>query len=114
MPFLCPLCAFARAHVSVSEMLIVFWDQVVLVPTHRTYMDFLVVSYVLFGLDLPVPHIAAAEDFLQLKALSEVLRRCGAFFMRRQYQVFAGPRRGTGACTKPECSPERTRRTSPF
>lgn len=31
---------------------------VLLVPTHRSYMDFLVLSYVFFLLDVPVPIIA--------------------------------------------------------
>ncbi len=33
---------------------------VLLMPTHRSYMDFLLVSYVFYHYDLPLPVIAAA------------------------------------------------------
>lgn len=33
---------------------------VLLMPTHRSYMDFLLVSYVFYDYDLPLPVIAAA------------------------------------------------------
>lgn len=31
---------------------------IVLIPTHRSYVDFLIVSYVFFEFDLPLPRIA--------------------------------------------------------
>jgi glyceronephosphate O-acyltransferase len=39
---------------------------VVLIPTHRSYVDFLIVSYIFFEYNLPVPRIAAGEDFLAI------------------------------------------------
>jgi len=39
---------------------------IVLLPSHRSYADFLLLSYVFFAYNLPVPHIAAAEDFAKL------------------------------------------------
>lgn len=32
---------------------------VILMPNHRSYVDFLVISYILFNYDIPVPVIAA-------------------------------------------------------
>lgn len=32
---------------------------VILMPSHRSYMDFLIISYILFTYDIPVPVIAA-------------------------------------------------------
>ncbi|XP_035232663.1 dihydroxyacetone phosphate acyltransferase-like [Stegodyphus dumicola] len=58
---------------------------VLYLPTHRSYADFLLVSYVCFYFDLPVPVIAAGLDFLGLKALSFLLRGAGAFFIRRSF-----------------------------
>ncbi|KAG8197369.1 hypothetical protein JTE90_013495 [Oedothorax gibbosus] len=52
-------------------------------PTHRSYSDFLLVSYVCFYFNLPMPVIAAGLDFLGLKFLSFLLRGAGAFFIRR-------------------------------
>lgn len=39
---------------------------VVLIPTHRSYLDFLILSYVFFAYNLPMPRIAAGEDFLSV------------------------------------------------
>lgn len=56
---------------------------VVLMPTHRSYMDFLIISYVLFTYDIPVPVIAAGLPLAGMKLVGEILRRSGAFFIRR-------------------------------
>nr|XP_048306157.1 dihydroxyacetone phosphate acyltransferase isoform X3 [Myodes glareolus] len=58
---------------------------VVLLPSHRSYIDFLMLSFVLYNYDLPVPVIAAGMDFLGMKLVGELLRMSGAFFMRRTF-----------------------------
>ncbi|XP_074649512.1 dihydroxyacetone phosphate acyltransferase-like [Tubulanus polymorphus] len=58
---------------------------VVLMPTHRSYTDFLLLSYVCYHYELPVPVIAAAMDFMSMKFVGDVLRGCGAFFIRRTF-----------------------------
>ncbi|VDK48255.1 unnamed protein product [Anisakis simplex] len=60
-------------------------DVVVFMPTHRTYMDFLLVSLLCFDMDMPLPIIAAGMDFMNSKLMGEALRRCGAFFIRRMF-----------------------------
>ena len=57
---------------------------IVLAPTHRSYVDFLIVSYILFANQVPVPHIAAGMDFLAIRGVNHLLRMCGAFFIRRK------------------------------
>lgn len=59
---------------------------VIIVPTHKSYIDFLIVSFVLFAYDIPVPHIAAGEDFLGLSFVATLLRKGGAFFLRRTFR----------------------------
>ena len=59
---------------------------VILVPSHRSYLDFLLVSYIMFHLKLRVPHICAGEDFLGVKFVHHILRRSGAFYMRRTFK----------------------------
>ncbi|XP_007560978.1 dihydroxyacetone phosphate acyltransferase isoform X2 [Poecilia formosa] len=56
---------------------------VILMPNHRSYIDFLVVSYILFNYDIPVPVIAAGIPLAGMKIVGEMLRRSGAFFIRR-------------------------------
>ncbi|OEH76515.1 NAD-binding domain 4 domain-containing protein [Cyclospora cayetanensis] len=56
---------------------------VLLLPTHRSYMDFLLVSYVCFTYGIPLPFIAADEAFGSIAVVHRVLRRAGAFFVVR-------------------------------
>ncbi|KAK7907576.1 hypothetical protein WMY93_016188 [Mugilogobius chulae] len=58
---------------------------VVLLPSHRSYMDFLLVSYILYTYDLALPVIAAGMDFMGMKFVGEMLRMSGAFFIRRSF-----------------------------
>ena len=51
-------------------------------PTHRSHVDYLLVSYLFFGLDLPVPHIGAGEN-LNIPVLGSILSHSGAFFIKR-------------------------------
>ncbi|XP_054910199.1 dihydroxyacetone phosphate acyltransferase isoform X3 [Poeciliopsis prolifica] len=58
---------------------------VVLLPSHRSYMDFLLMSYILYTYDLALPVIAAGMDFMGMKIIGEMLRMSGAFFIRRSF-----------------------------
>lgn len=57
----------------------------VYVPNHRSHIDYLILSYLLFTEGIAIPHIAAGDN-LDLPILGALLRRCGAFFMRRSYR----------------------------
>lgn len=48
-------------------------------------MDFLLISYICYELEFPLPAIAAGMDFFHMKVVGELLRRCGAFFIRRSF-----------------------------
>ncbi|XP_071392727.1 dihydroxyacetone phosphate acyltransferase isoform X2 [Centroberyx affinis] len=56
---------------------------VILMPNHRSYVDFMVISYLLFTYDLPIPVIAAGVPLAGMKIIGEIFRRSGAFFIRR-------------------------------
>ncbi|CAH1793298.1 unnamed protein product [Owenia fusiformis] len=58
---------------------------VLLMPSHRSYADFLLLSYVFFHYDLPLPVIAAAMDFMGMKFIGSLLRNSGAFYIRRSF-----------------------------
>ncbi len=55
---------------------------VILLPSHKSHVDYLVLSYVFFNYDLPPPHIAAGVN-LSFWPLGHIFRRAGAFFLRR-------------------------------
>lgn len=56
---------------------------VVLVPCHRSYMDYLVISYLLYLLGVNPPHIAIGAN-LSFFPLGHLFRHSGAFFVRRK------------------------------
>ena len=56
---------------------------IVYVPCHRSHVDYLLLSYLIFNRGLMVPHIAAGSN-LNLPLVGSVLRRSGAFFLRRK------------------------------
>jgi glycerone phosphate O-acyltransferase len=60
--------------------------RIVYLPTHRSYMDFIILTYLCFEYNIPLPCIAAAEDFLGLGLIANLLRHCGAFFIRRSFR----------------------------
>jgi len=59
---------------------------IVFCPTHRSYIDFLLLSLVLYYYKMEVPHICAGEDFLNIMFVNQLLRSSGAFFMRRTFK----------------------------
>jgi glycerol-3-phosphate O-acyltransferase len=59
-------------------------SEVVYVPCHRSHMDYLLLSYVVYHKGFAVPHIAAGIN-LNLPVIGSLLRRGGAFFLRRSF-----------------------------
>lgn len=57
----------------------------VLLPSHKSHVDYLFVSYVLFQAGMQVPLIAAGDN-LSFFPLGSLFRRAGAFFIRRKWQ----------------------------
>ncbi|KPP98091.1 glycerol-3-phosphate 1-O-acyltransferase PlsB [Marinobacter sp. HL-58] len=60
-------------------------NAVVYVPCHRSHIDYLLLSYVLYKNGLMPPHIAAGIN-LNMPIVGPILRRGGAFFMRRSFR----------------------------
>lgn len=58
---------------------------VVYVPCHRSHIDYLLLSYLIHGQGLPPPHVAAGAN-LNLPLVGGLLRRGGAFFLRRSFR----------------------------
>jgi 1-acyl-sn-glycerol-3-phosphate acyltransferase len=59
---------------------------IVIVPTHRSYMDFLLAPLLFFSrpeLGVRPPRIAAAEEFSKIPVLGRVFERAGAFYIKR-------------------------------
>lgn len=58
---------------------------VVLLPSHKSHIDYLLLSYVFNRENLQLPLIAAGEN-LSFFPLGQIFRRSGAFFIRRSFK----------------------------
>lgn len=58
--------------------------EIVYVPCHRSHIDYLLLSYILYTNGFSVPHIAAGIN-LNMPIVGGILRRGGAFFLRRTF-----------------------------
>lgn len=59
--------------------------EVVYVPCHRSHFDYLLLGYITYSEGLHLPHIAAGIN-LNLPVVGGILRRGGAFFLRRSFK----------------------------
>jgi glycerol-3-phosphate O-acyltransferase len=58
---------------------------VIYVPCHRSHFDYLLLGYNLYDQGLHTPHIAAGIN-LNIPVVGPILRRGGAFFLRRSFR----------------------------
>jgi len=61
-------------------------DLVILAPSHRSYLDFLITSLLCFahpGLGLKLPRVAATDDFARIPVIGSLFQGAGAFFIKR-------------------------------
>ena len=54
----------------------------ILMPCHKSHIDYLILSYLMFNNNMPCPHIAAGKN-LSFWPMGPIFRRGGAFFLRR-------------------------------
>lgn len=59
--------------------------EVIYVPCHRSHIDYILLSYQLYQNSIVPPHIAAGVN-LNLPVVGSILRRGGAFFLRRSFK----------------------------
>lgn len=57
----------------------------VLLPSHKSHIDYLVLSYFFYERNLMLPVIAAGDN-LNFQPVGPIFRRCGAFFIRRSFK----------------------------
>ena len=59
--------------------------EIIYMPCHRSHMDYLLLSYLLYGEGLVPPHVAAGVN-LNFFPAGGIFRRSGAFFLRRSFK----------------------------
>lgn len=60
-------------------------QSIVFLPCHKSHIDYLVLSWILYRVGLALPHIIAGNN-LDLPIIGNVLRKGGALFIRRSFQ----------------------------
>ena len=58
--------------------------EIIYVPCHRSHMDYLLLTYVIYHQGLVTPHIAAGIN-LNFRPVGGILRKAGAFYLRRSF-----------------------------
>jgi len=59
--------------------------EIIYVPCHRSHMDYLLLSYVIYHKGFAIPHVAAGVN-LNMPIIGRFLRKGGAFFLRRSFK----------------------------
>ena len=59
--------------------------EIIYTPCHRSHIDYLLLSYVIYKRGLMIPYIAAGDN-LNLPFVGQLLRGGGAFFIRRSFR----------------------------
>ncbi|MCX2522823.1 glycerol-3-phosphate 1-O-acyltransferase PlsB [Larsenimonas rhizosphaerae] len=59
--------------------------ELIYVPCHRSHIDYLLLSYVMYHHGLTTPQVAAGRN-LNMPVIGSILRKGGAFFVRRSFK----------------------------
>lgn len=57
--------------------------EIIYIPCHRSHMDYIMLSFVLFHEGLQMPQIASGDN-LNFFPVGPLIRRCGSYFIRRK------------------------------
>jgi glycerol-3-phosphate O-acyltransferase len=57
----------------------------VIIPCHRSHIDYLIIGYILYMHGIPLPCVAAGDN-MNFWPLGYIFRQSGAFFLRRSFQ----------------------------
>ena len=69
----------------VAEQAAIRRQSILFVPCHKSHIDYLVLSWLMFRVGISLPHIIAGDN-LDLPIIGSILRAGGAFFIRRSFQ----------------------------
>jgi glycerol-3-phosphate O-acyltransferase len=58
---------------------------IIFIPCHKSHVDYLMLPYLMYRNNMPVPHIAAGKN-LSFWPVGPVFRALGAFFLRRSFR----------------------------
>lgn len=57
---------------------------ILFLPCHKSHIDYIVISFLFHKLGIMLPHVAAGDN-LNLPFAGDIMKKCGAFFLRRSF-----------------------------
>ncbi len=57
--------------------------EIIYIPCHRSHMDYILLSFVIFHEGLPIPQVASGDN-LNFFPVGQLIKRCGSYFIRRK------------------------------
>ena len=57
--------------------------EIIYIPCHRSHMDYILLSFVIFHEGLPIPQVASGDN-LNFFPVGPIIKRCGSYFIRRK------------------------------
>lgn len=57
---------------------------IIMAPTHKSYLDFIILTYLFFNYKLKIPYVASNEVLLKMTLIPYLLKSSGAFFIKNQ------------------------------
>lgn len=78
---------FSRINIQGTEQIqqLALTHNLVYLPCHRSHLDYILLSWLLYRHGLMVPHVVAGDN-LDMPLIGNLLRRGGAIFMRRRFR----------------------------
>lgn len=59
-------------------------NPIVLVPMHRSHIDYLLISHIFYNHNITFPHVCAGNN-MNFWPIGRLVRKCGGFFIRRSF-----------------------------
>ncbi|KAI8886316.1 putative acyltransferase [Backusella circina FSU 941] len=59
-------------------------QSLILLPSHKSHIDYMVVSYIMYRLGVQIPHIIAGDN-LDMPVVGKLLKNAGAVYIRREW-----------------------------
>lgn len=58
---------------------------VILMPTFKSYVDFLLLTYIHIMYEVDLPFVVGLKEFDEIPVISKILRRCGGIFVNKKH-----------------------------
>jgi glycerol-3-phosphate O-acyltransferase 1/2 len=58
-----------------------------MLPTHRSHLDYILVTWIMYNTDIRAPHVAAGDNLI-IPIFGPLMRGLGGYFIRRKIDKY--------------------------